>query len=143
MKANITIRQFCFPEDYPAVLALWQTAGPGIHTGRSDTEAEIAKKVQRDPDLFLIAVEDEQVVGAVMGGYDGRRGMVYHLAVAPSHRRHGLGLALMEELEQRLRARGCVKSYLLVVPDNEDAIQFYEAHGWERMPLYIYGKELL
>jgi ribosomal protein S18 acetylase RimI-like enzyme len=47
-----------------------------------------------------------------------------------------------QALEQRLREKGCLKSYLLVTKDNLEAIQFYEASGWERMELYIYGKEL-
>ncbi len=140
--AGYSIRQFCFPEDYPAVLQLWQTAGPGIHVRRSDTLEEIGKKVQRDPDLFLVAEQGGELVGAVMGGFDGRRGMVYHLAVRESQRRMGLGRALMTELENRLRAKGCLKSYLLVVPENEEAVSFYEKEGWERMPLYIFGKDL-
>ncbi len=140
--AGYSIRQFCFPEDYPAVLQLWQTAGPGIHVRRSDTLEEIGKKVQRDPDLFLVAEQGGEMVGAVMGGFDGRRGMVYHLAVRESQRRMGLGRALMTELENRLRAKGCLKSYLLVVPENEEAVSFYEKEGWERMPLYIFGKDL-
>ena len=50
--------------------------------GRSDTLAEITKKVQRDPDLFLVAEADGRLIGSVIGGFDGRRGMIYHLAVA-------------------------------------------------------------
>ncbi len=83
------------------------------------------------------------MIGAVLGGFDGRRGMMYHLAVAESQRRKGIGLALMEELERRLRAKGCIRYYLLVTQDNESAVKFYEDYGWQRMPLYIYGKDLV
>ena len=139
---SFSIREFRYPDDYPAVIDLWQNAGPGIHVRRSDQPEGIELKLQRDPDLFLIAEADGQMVGAVLGGFDGRRGMMYHLAVAESHRRQGIGLALMEELERRLRAKGCIRYYLLVTKDNESAVKFYEDYGWQRMPLFIYGKDL-
>lgn len=136
------IRQFCYPEDYAAVIELWQNAGPGIHVRRSDEPREIAKKVARDPDLFLVVENDGRIIGTVMGGFDGRRGMMYHLAVAQDYRKRGIGLALMEALEERLKAKGCIRYYLLVTKDNEEAIRFYENHGWELMDLYTYGKNL-
>lgn len=137
------IRTFQFPADYAAVLTLWQNAGPGIHVRRSDAPQEIAKKLQRDPDLFLIAEEDGRVIGAVMGGFDGRRGMVYHLAVAAEHRRRGVGSALMQALEQRLHEKGCIRYYLLVTKDNAEAHSFYDRNGWQRMDnVCVYGKDL-
>jgi ribosomal protein S18 acetylase RimI-like enzyme len=138
----LTIRPFEYPDDYPAVYALWSKAGPGIHVRRSDEAGEIAKKLQRDPDLFLLAVMAEQVVGTVLGGFDGRRGMVYHLAVAESYRQRGIGSALMDELEARLRQKGCLRYYLLVTNDNLDATRFYEARGWEEMDLHIFAKNI-
>ncbi len=125
------------------MLELWEGAGPGVHIGRSDQPEEVRKKLQRDPDLFLLAETDGRIIGSVLGGYDGRRGLVYHLAVALPYRQNGIGALLMDELEQRLRERGCLKCYLLVTPDNGASIDFYEKRGWQRMPLYIYGKELL
>lgn len=136
------IRTFRFSDDYSAVYDLWNNAGPGIHVRRSDQPDEILKKLKRDPDLFLVAEIDGHVVGSVFGGYDGRRGMMYHLAVAGEHRRQGIGDALVEELERRLREKGCIRYYLLVTMDNLEAIRFYESLGWERMDLYIYGRDL-
>lgn len=136
------IRRFVFPQDYEAVLNLWKNAGPGIHTGRSDTPEEIFKKLQRDPDLFIVAELDQEIVGSVLGGFDGRRGIIYHLAVAHAYRREGLATILMEALEARLRDKGCIKAYLLVTRDNLGAQQFYEVAGWSPMDLFIYGKEL-
>jgi ribosomal protein S18 acetylase RimI-like enzyme len=78
---SMRLREFELERDYPAVIALWQAAGPGIHVSLSDSLAEIAKKLERDPDLFLVAEQDDRIVGAVLGGFDGRRGLVYHLAV--------------------------------------------------------------
>ncbi len=139
---GLFIRPFAYPDDYQDVISLWRQAGPGVNLGRSDAPAEIEKKLQRDPDLFLVAEAAGQIVGAVIGGYDGRRGLIYHLAVSEPFRAMGLGSALMDELEERLRARGCLKSYLLVLPGNDLAAQFYEKRGWKPMPVTIYGKDL-
>lgn len=119
--------------DYEAAYALWRRAGLGIHLRPSDTREEIAKKLTRDPDLFLVAEVGGVIVGTVLGGWDGRRGLVYHLAVDPAHRRQGIGQALMEELERRLVAKGCLRYYLLVAHDNQEAIAFYRQLGWEIM----------
>lgn len=140
---DLRIRQFIYPEDYQAVHALWSEAGPGIHLRRSDEPQEIAKKVARDPDLFLLAEQDNAIIGSVLGGFDGRRGMVYHLAVAQAYRRQGIGEMLMHALEQRLREKGCIRFYLLVTRDNAEAIRFYEKRGWKLMDdLYTYAKDL-
>jgi ribosomal protein S18 acetylase RimI-like enzyme len=137
-----SIREFRFPEDYAAVTDLWANSGPGVQVRRSDQPEEIRKKMQRDPDLFLVAERAGEIVGTVMGGFDGRRGMVYHLAVRHELRKQGIGAVLMEELEARLRAKGCIRSYLLVTTENENAARFYEQRGWERMDLFVYGKDL-
>ena len=135
------VREFALEQDYQAVLALWQTAGPGIHVGPSDSPAELARKLQRDPDLFLIAEADSQLIGTVLGGFDGRRGMVYHLAVAAGWRGQGIGSALMDEVEARLAARGCRKAYLMVAPENAEVTQFYARRGWAMMDVLPMGKE--
>lgn len=140
--SGFAIREFRYPQDYPAVIALWQTAGPGVHVRRSDKPEEIAKKLERDPDLFLVAEIGGRIVGTVMGGFDGRRGMVYHLAVEKEIREHGLGTALMDELERRLRAKGCIRSYLMVARDNPDALDYYSHRGWETMDIHIMAKDL-
>ena len=134
------IREFDFDRDYEAVHDLWQSAGPGIQLSDSDQPGEIMKKLARDPDLFLVAEENCELVGTVLGGFDGRRGIVYHLAVLPLRRRAGIGQMLMEELEARLRAKGCLKYYLLVTKDNQAALDFYASQGCELMPLHVLGK---
>jgi len=141
--SSIRIREFCFPADYEPVFALWTSIEKGVHTGRSDTPAEIVKKLERDPDLFLVAEADGAIVGSAVGGYDGRRGLVYHLAVASAFRGMGVGSRLMDELELRLRAKGCLKCYLLVTSENPEAEVFYRQRGWQHMDsIRLYGKEL-
>ena len=141
---KILIRPFSFPDDYEDIYDLWKTAGDGIHLRRSDDADEIEKKLTRDPDLFLLAEADGVVIGSVLGGFDGRRGMIYHLAIAESHRRHGIAAMLVDELEERLRAKGCIRYYLLVTKDNDAAIRFYEKRGWENMDdLRVFAKDLI
>lgn len=110
---------------------------------KSDTPEEIEKKTRHDPDLFLVAEIEGKIVGTVIGGFDGRRGLIYHLAVHPDARKKGIGTKLMEEVESRLKNKGCIRSYLLVTRENEYAMKFYEALGWSRMDtVEIFGKEL-
>ena len=139
---SVLIREFSFPNDYAPTLKLWESIEAGIHVGRSDTPDEIQKKLNRDPDLFLVAELDGQIIGTIIGGYDGRRGMIYHLAVHETVRKQGVGAMLMNEVEKRLQAKGCVKCYLLILSDNEHAAQFYENRGWNEMEeVRIFGKE--
>src|SRR5512136_1336128 len=72
---GVRLRTFSFDEDWGAVHALWARCGPGVQFSRSDEPEEIQKKLHRDPDLFLVAERTGTVIGAVMGGYDGRRGL--------------------------------------------------------------------
>jgi ribosomal protein S18 acetylase RimI-like enzyme len=136
------LREFEFPNDVDAARSLWEASGPGVRLGRSDDPDELQKKYHRDPDLFLVAEDEGQLIGTVIGGFDGRRGMVYHLAVARAFQGRGIGAALMDEVERRLKAKGCLKAYLLVVPENEDAARFYARRGWQAMNVAIFGKEL-
>jgi ribosomal protein S18 acetylase RimI-like enzyme len=143
MTSSIQIREFCSPSDYEPVFALWRSIEKGVRTGRSDTLAEIEKKLSRDPDLFLIAETDGAIIGSVIGGYDGRRGLIYHLAVSSAYRGMGIGSRLMQEVETRLRAKGCLKCYLLVTVDNPEAEVYYRGRGWQPMDtVRLYGKEL-
>ncbi len=139
---SLHIREFHYPDDYQSARLLWENAGSGIHVRRSDEPEEIQKKLQRDPDLFLVAETQGRLVGTVIGGFDGRRGLVYHLAVEAAFRKQGVGSLLMDEVERRLKARGCLKCYLMVTTENENAMRFYEQRKWERMDtIYTYSKE--
>ena len=141
--SSIQIREFCFPADYESVYQLWQSIEKGVRVGRSDTPAEIEKKLARDPDLFLVAESGGSIIGSVIGGFDGRRGLIYHLAVASTFRGQGIGSRLMDEIESRLRLKGCLKCYLLVTSDNPEAESYYRHSGWHRMDtIRLYGKEL-
>ena len=139
----VQIREFQFPSDYEQVIELWRRIERGVHLGRSDTLAELEKKLNRDPDLFLVAESEGAIIGAVIGGFDGRRGLIYHLAVDASFRGQGIGSELMNEVESRLRTKGCLKCYLLVTADNIEVADYYIHRGWQPMDqVQLYGKEL-
>jgi N-acetylglutamate synthase len=142
MTAQAHIREFRFPSDYEGSLRLWESIESGVTVGRSDTLQEIERKLQRDPDLFLVAELNGRIVGTIIGGYDGRRGLIYHLAVHADHRKNGIATQLLNEVEKRLQGKGCVKCYLLIFEDNEQAAEFYGHRGWREMSENrIFGKE--
>jgi ribosomal protein S18 acetylase RimI-like enzyme len=140
---DFSLRPFSFESDFQSVIQLWETAGEGIHIQRSDQPNEILKKLERDPDLFLVVCLEEKIIGTVIAGFDGRRGMIYHLAVAPEYRNQVIASSLMFEVEQRLKSKGCIRCYLFVTPQNQIAMQFYENHGWSRMTIIPFGKDLI
>jgi len=133
------VREFHL-DDYEAVIGLWRRTG--LLPSRSDERAEIAKKLERDPELFLVGIKSGVIVGTALGGYDGRRGWVYRLAVAPELQANGFGAALLQELESRFRKKGCLKVNLLIETDNADVQGFYQRHDYESDDLIFMEKWL-
>jgi ribosomal protein S18 acetylase RimI-like enzyme len=128
------------PSDEPEVLALWEQAG--IARPWLNLQDEIAEKRRRDRSLFLVAIEDQQIVGVVMGAYDGRRGWIYHLAVDPPLQQQGIGAALMHAVEARMARLGVRKINLQVRADNLQVCGFYEQIGYTDEHLTSFGKWL-
>lgn len=116
-------------EHFDGVKSLWQTSFPG-DAPRNSAEISIAAKAKLHPELFLVALKKTEVVGTVMAGYDGHRGWLYRVAVAPEHRRQGIGAALVREAEARLWALGCVKINLQVTGSNAKEAGFYRRLGY-------------
>jgi len=126
--SDIIITEFTMA-DYPTVHVLWQRSGLWMRP--SDGPEATALKLERDPDLFLVARDREGViVGTVMGGWDGRRAYVYHLAVLPERTRQGIGGLLMDELEQRFRELGAMKAKLQILTENEASRAFFARRGY-------------
>ena len=129
--------------DYEAAYGLSRVAGEGLSLRPSDLREEIEKKLLRDPELFLVAEVGQQVVGVIMGAWDGRRGWLHHLAVAREQRGQGIGSALVARVEEGLRRKGCLKVNLLVAERNEAARGLYQRLGYSDMPGFApMGKEL-
>jgi len=134
------IREFKI-QDYTIVRTLWQVAGLILRPG--DELEDVKLKLQRDPDLFLVAEQFDEIVGSVIGGWDGRRGWIYHLAVKPEHQRKGIGMGLVREVEKRLVAKGAKKVNAQVYKWNEQSYEFFRALGYESQPdLMMIGKQL-
>ncbi len=115
--------------DVDAVLRLWREAGSEpTHT---DDAPSLAALVGHDGSRLLVAEERGEVVGSVIAGWDGWRGSVYRLAVAPSHRRRGLGRALVSAAESHLRAAGAVRLGAIVVETESEATGFWRSGDWE------------
>ena len=127
-------------EEYEAVIALWSNAG--LHINSSDSRQALELALERDADLFLVAVEGAHLVGAVLGRYDGRRGWINHLAVAQPYRAQGVGSQLMQEVERRLRAKRCERVSLFIEPANVGVGVFYQQLGYEQRELLLMQKWL-
>jgi ribosomal protein S18 acetylase RimI-like enzyme len=128
-------------EDEAAVAALWREVFPD-EPAHNFPEEVIARKLAVQRELFFVAVEGGGVVGTAMAGYDGHRGWVYAVAVPPSHRRRGVGAALMARVEEGLRAIGCPKLNLQVRASNREAVAFYEKLGYAVEERVSMGKHL-
>jgi hypothetical protein len=115
--------------DRAGVVALWTDVFPNP-APHNEPGLAFDRKRGVDDGLFFVAVDGRQVVGTVLGGYDGHRGWVYSLAVAPQLRRNGIGRDLMRHLESTLRSLGCVKVNLQVRTKNEHVVAFYEQLGF-------------
>jgi ribosomal protein S18 acetylase RimI-like enzyme len=122
----------CRPEDVEAVLDLWK-AERSEHASSADRRDDVERLLAQFPGALLIA-EDElsTVVGAVIAAWDGWRGNIYRLAVDGSHRRQGIGRALVEAAEQSLRVRGCRRVTALVADPDQVAGPFWDAAGYPR-----------
>jgi ribosomal protein S18 acetylase RimI-like enzyme len=117
-------------DDEAAVAALWRRAF-AYTPPWNVPEEDIARKLAVQPEVFFVAESGGQIVGTAMAGYDGHRGWVYYVAVSPSHRRQGIGTALMRHAEQALSAMGCPKLNLQVRAGDHGAVAFYRRLGYD------------
>ena len=125
---SIVIREMA-AQDYDQVLAIWR-ASEGVGLSDADSEESIARYLDRNPGLSFVARDGEHFVGAILCGHDGRRGYIHHLTVSKSHRRQGLGRALVERCLSALRRAGIDKCHIFVFADNQDTIAFWRSIGW-------------
>lgn len=128
------------PADQAAVIALWQACG--LTVPANDPAKDIARKLRVDPELFLVGKRDGELVATVMGGYEGHRGWINYLAVAPARQRQGFGQQMMAAVEAALRAKGCPKINLQVRETNQAVLAFYAALGYGNDKVVSLGKRL-
>ena len=128
----ISTREFVI-DDYDEAVALWNLL-KGIEVAEGDSREEICAYLLRNPGLSRVAEEDGTIVGAVLCGHDGRRGLIYHLAVAPAYHGKGIGKLLVGECIAQLRGVGIARALILVARDNPGAHSFWQRSGWEDVP---------
>jgi ribosomal protein S18 acetylase RimI-like enzyme len=136
---GLVIRPFA-PADGDAVVALWEECD--LTRPWNDPHKDIARKGRVQPEWFLVATVGRTVVGSAMAGYDGHRGWVNYLAVAPTMRRSGVGRALMGEVERLLGEAGCPKINVVVRRGNDVAVRFYRALGYSVDDVVSLGRRL-
>lgn len=139
--SQLKIRPFALP-DSETVIAVWEACQMTVPW--NDPHKDIARKMQVNPELFLVAEGvDGRILGTVMGGYEGHRGWINYLAVSPDCQGQGIGRALMGEVEAKLAALGCAKINLQVRSSNRAVIQFYGHLGYHIDDVISLGKRLI
>ena len=116
--------------DVRATLELWREGD--AEPSHTDDEASLTQLIGHDPASLLLADYGGRVVGSVIAAWDGWRGSIYRLVVAPDVRRRGLGYRLLTDAEARLREAGAVRCQAIVVETDAQAVSFWGASGWER-----------
>jgi len=135
---NMEIREY-ENADQDSVVALWDFVFPNS-TGHNEPRGAIQRKVSQDDHLFFVAADADSIVGTVLAGYDGHRGWIYSVAVAPDARRQGMGTRLIRFAERALLNLGCPKVNLQVRADNQDVVAFYESLGFQTEARISMGK---
>jgi ribosomal protein S18 acetylase RimI-like enzyme len=117
--------------DIERVLSLWDAAGSAETV--TDTREGVLGLLDADPEALLVVESDGgEIVGSLIGAWDGWRASFYRLAVHPHRRRQGIATALLREGERRLLARGAVRFTAIVTDDDPDAMGFWAATGYEQ-----------
>jgi ribosomal protein S18 acetylase RimI-like enzyme len=136
----VTIRPY-HPEDEDKVIQLWDRVFPDSPPHNNPVK-DIRTKRTVQPELFLVAILDDQLVGTAMAGFDGHRGWVYYLGVDPDYRRRGIGTALMRRVESKLAVLGCPKLNLQIRAHNAEVQAFYEKLGYLSEDRISMGRKL-
>lgn len=142
MDRDIQIRNMTLA-DYDSIYRLWSdTAGMGLRVA-DDSRAGIQAYLQRNPCTCFVALRGQSTVGAILSGHDGRRGYLYHLAVAESERNRGIGGSLLQAALEALAREGICKAALVVFSDNEVGNRFWERYGFSERKDLIYRNKAL
>lgn len=138
--ADVIIRPYEHADE-SGVAALWRDVFPNNRSWH-DPLTDVRRKVAQNDGLLLVGVMRGTLIATVMIGYDGHRGWLYRVAVAATHRRQGIGRALVRAAEERLRERGCPKINLQVEGGNRAVVGFYERLGYAVEERVSMGKPL-
>jgi ribosomal protein S18 acetylase RimI-like enzyme len=120
------------PSDYDEVVELWRRC-EGVEVAEGDDRESYVRFLSRNPGLSYAAVRGGAIVGAALCGHDGRRGLFYHLAVAPEHRGQGVGKHILETGMAGLRRCGIARALILVEAENAPGQEFWVSQGFEKI----------
>ncbi len=122
------------PEDYGGVITLWEEAGLPVKAAGRDARAALDRQINAGSAFILIAEAEGQIVGALLGSHDGRKGWLNRLAVAPAYRRAPVGVAvrLFAAAEERFRALGLEIFACLIEGENAASLRLFKRLGYER-----------
>lgn len=116
-------------DDYEAAYDLWIECGNGLNN-KDDSREGIEKYLHRNPNTSYVAVLDEKVVGVILCGHDGRRGIIHHTCVSPEYRKMGIGKKLVGLALEALKNEGINKVLLVAFKKNEGGNAFWESQGF-------------
>jgi ribosomal protein S18 acetylase RimI-like enzyme len=117
-------------DDVAEILTFWSVAT--AEPSSTDDADGVGTLLERSPGALTVAVDDGTIVGTVIAGWDGWRGTLYRLAVAPGHRRRGIATALVHEAEQHLRTHGVRRMHLIVsTAGGPAAVDFWRSARYE------------
>ena len=117
-------------QDYEKVYELWMSCKNMGFNDIDDSKEGIARFLERNPNTSFVALENENLVGIILGGHDGRRGYIYHLSVNENYRKKGIGSSLVKNCLEAFKQEKISKVALLVFKYNEVGNSFWENHGF-------------
>ena len=138
-ESSLLIRPFQ-TEDEDALVALWKMCE--LTVPWNNPHKDIARKLQVQPELFLVGILDSSLIATVMGGYEGHRGWINFLAVHPDFQENGYGQEIMNSVETGLREMGCPKINLQIRTGNNKIASFYQKLGFTNDHVVSMGKRL-
>jgi len=139
MTNKLSIRAYR-KEDEGDVIDLWIKCNLVISS--NNPQKDIERKLRVNPELFLVGLLNDTLVATCMAGYEGHRGWINYLAVAPPYRRQGVATMMMDAAEKCLISVGCPKINLQVRTSNSAIIKFYESIGYSNDEVVSLGKRL-
>jgi ribosomal protein S18 acetylase RimI-like enzyme len=110
-------------------LGLWAEAR-SEHASTVDRLEDVERLIGDSPAVLLVAERGDEIIGALIAGWDGWRGNMYRLVVREGHRREGIGIALTRAGEEYLRGHGIRRVTALVAFEDAAAGAFWEAAGY-------------
>ncbi|MBQ6387321.1 MAG: GNAT family N-acetyltransferase [Ruminococcus sp.] len=136
----MTIRPMTI-EDYEEVFAMWRITTRRA-LSKADEKSQIERYLQRNEGMSQVAVIDGRIVGTVLAGHDGRRGLIHHMAVLPAYRRRHIGHKLAEKAIEQITADGIDKTHIFCYQNNETGQRFWSDFGFvKRDDVYVFSYE--